>query len=158
MTMTQDKVVKPKGLIRWNAVIPFTIICVLTFLYFHFFFDFNLRKALEWAGYKAVGAEINIAHLETSFFKASLRVQGIEITDADKPTQNAVEIGDIRWAMSWNALLRGKVLVEEAVIENIQFATARKSPGKVAPPEPPPKPGPGMVAQEAERLKEETLA
>lgn len=153
-----SKIKKPQGPIRWNAVIPFVIICTLTFLYFHFFFDLHLRKALEWAGYKAVGAEVNIGKLETSFFKANLRVQNIEITDAEKPVQNILEIGDIRWEMSWDALLRAKILVNEAVIENIQFATTRKHPGKVAPPEPPAKQGPGFVEKEAERLKEEALA
>jgi uncharacterized protein (TIGR03545 family) len=152
------KVKIPKGPIRWNAVIPFTIICVLVFAYFHFFFDMQLRAAMEWAGYKGVGAEVNIAKVETSFFNASLRVRGVQVTDTDKPTQNIIEIGDIRWGMSWDALLRAKILINEAVIENIQFGTARKYPGKVAPPEPPPKPGPSMVEQEAQRLKEEALA
>jgi uncharacterized protein (TIGR03545 family) len=156
--MTTEKVKKTKGPIRWNAVIPFSIICILTFIYFHFFFDLNLRKAFEWAGYKTVGAEVNITKLETSFFNASLHIRGIEITDSEKPAQNTIEIGDIRWGMSWDALLRGKILINEAMIENIQFNTVRKSPGKVAPPEPPPKPGPGMLEQEAERLKEEALA
>jgi uncharacterized protein (TIGR03545 family) len=151
-----NETVKPKkrqGPIRWNAVIPFLIFCLLVFVYFHFFFDLHLRKGLEWAGYKGIGAEVNIANLETSFFNASLRVQKIEITDADTPTQNMVEIGDIRFGMSWDALLRAKVLVNEAVIENIQFATARKHAGRVAPPEPP-KTGPGL----AESLKEQALA
>ncbi|WP_413290379.1 TIGR03545 family protein [Bdellovibrio sp. HCB337] len=157
-TEKTPKVKKPQGPIRWNAVIPFAIICALVFAYFHFFFDLHLRKTLEWGGYKAVGAEVNIGKLDTSFFKASLRIQNIEITDAEKPAQNMLEIGDIRWGMSWDALLRAKILVNEAIIENIQFATTRKHPGKVAPPEPPPKPGPGAVEQEATRLKEEALA
>ncbi|MGZ3743456.1 MAG: TIGR03545 family protein [Pseudobdellovibrionaceae bacterium] len=155
---TTEYTKKSQGPIRWNAVIPFLIISFLTFIYFHFFFDFNLKKVLEWGGYKAVGTEIDIAHLETSFFKASLRIQGIEITDAENPNQNSIEIGDIRWGMSWDALLRGKILVDEAMVENIQFNTLRKYPGKVAPPEPPPKTGPGMLEQEAEKLKEEALA
>ncbi len=159
MNMTdQTKKPKVKGPIRWNAVIPFAIVCILIFAYFHFFFDMQLRAGMEWAGYKGIGAEVNIAKIETSFFNASLRVQGIQITDAEKPTQNVIEIGDVRWGMSWDALLRAKILVNEAVIENIQFGTARKHPGKVAPPEPPSKPGPGMVEQEAQRLKEEALA
>src|SRR3989338_316710 len=140
MTMTKIQDTTPKkaqGPIRWNAVVPFSIVCALIFTYFHFFFYQNLKRGMEWAGYKAVGAEVNIANLETSFFRAPLRVQGIELTDAEKPSQNTIEIGDIRWGMSWDALLRGKILVNEAVIENIQFATARKSPGKVAPPPPP---------------------
>lgn len=144
---------KSKGPIRWNAVIPFAIACALVFVYFHFFFDHHLRKGLEWAGYKGVGAEVNIASLETSFWKATLRIQKIEVTDADTPTQNMIEIGDIRFGMSWDALLRAKILVNEAVIENIQFATLRSHPGRVAPPEPP-KTGPGL----AETLKEQALA
>lgn len=157
-TEKTPKVKKAKGPIRWNAVVPFTIVCVIIFAYFHFFFDAHLRTAMEWIGYKGVGAEVNIAKVETSFFNASLRIQKIEITNADKPAQNVIEIGDIRWGMSWDALLRAKILINEAVIENIQFNTARKHPGRVAPPEPPPKPGPGMLEQEAQKLKEEALA
>jgi len=63
----------------------------------------------------------------------------------------------MRFSMSWDALLRAKFLVNEAAIENIQFATTRKSPGKVAPPEPPQK-GPSMIEEQAERLKQEALA
>ncbi|WII73281.1 TIGR03545 family protein [Bdellovibrio sp. 22V] len=126
---------KSKGPIRWEAIIPATIIVLLIVAYFHFFFDGHLRRALEWAGYKAVGAEVNIANLETSFFKASLRVQGIEVTDAEKPTHDSIKIGDIRFSMLWDALLRAKVVVNEAAVEQIEFGVKRKRPGKVKPPE-----------------------
>ncbi|KHD87572.1 MAG: hypothetical protein OM95_13310 [Bdellovibrio sp. ArHS] len=133
---TPTKPLKKKGLIRWEAIIPFTIICALIGLYFHFFFDAHLRRALEWAGYNAVGAEVNIAKLETSFFNASLRIQGIEITDAERPTHDSIKIGDIRFSMLWDALLRAKVVVNEAAVEQIEFGVLRKKPGKVKPPEP----------------------
>jgi uncharacterized protein (TIGR03545 family) len=148
---------KAKGPIRWNAVVPFAVVCVLIYAYFHFFFDHNVRKAIEWGGYKAMGVEINLADFKTSFWNASLDIKDIQITDSEAPKQNSIEIGDIRFGMSWDALLRAKILVNEAVIENIQFATPRKSPGKVAPPEPP-KTGPSVVAEETERLKQEALA
>ncbi|WP_413568496.1 TIGR03545 family protein [Bdellovibrio sp. HCB117] len=135
---TQDtaKPLKKKGIIRWEAIIPFAIICAIIALYFHFFFDTHLRRALEWAGYKAVGAEVNIANLETSFFNASLRIQGIEVTDAERPTHDSIKIGDIRFSMLWDALLRAKVVVNEAAVEQIEFGVLRKKPGKVKPPEP----------------------
>lgn len=149
---TNTKKIKPKGIIRWEAIIPFIIICVITGLYFNLFFDGHIRRALEWVGYKAMGAEVNIAKLETSFFKASLRIQGIEITDAEKPTHDSVKIGDIRFSMLWDALLRAKVVVNEAVVEQIEFGVQRKHPGKVKPPElESTKPG------FAEKLKEEAL-
>ncbi|MGZ3771176.1 MAG: TIGR03545 family protein [Bdellovibrio sp.] len=153
---TQDKNTKKKskGIIRWEAIIPFLIICFIVSLYFTLFFDTHLRRGLEWVGYKAVGAEVDIAKLETSFLKASLRIQGIEITDAEKPTHNSVTIGDIRFSMLWDALLRAKIVVNEAAVEQIAFDVQRKHPGKVKPPEPEPKSNqPGF----AEKLKEQAL-
>lgn len=149
---TPVKKKKEKGPIRWEAIIPFVIICALIGLYFHFFFDTHLRRGMEWAGYKAVGAEVNIADVKTSFFNASLRIQGIEVTDAEKPTHNSIKIGDIRFSMLWDALLRAKAVVNEAAVEQIEFGNKRKHPGKVAPPEPVSN-EPGM----AEKIKEQAI-
>lgn len=149
---TPVKKKKEKGPIRWEAIIPFVIICAVIGLYFHFFFDSHLRKGMEWAGYKAVGAEVNIAKVETSFFKASLRIQGIEVTDAEKPTHNSLNIGDIRFSMLWDALLRAKVVVNEAAVEQIAFGVKRARPGRVAPPEPVSN-EPGL----ADKLKEQAI-
>ncbi|AFY02563.1 TIGR03545 family protein [Bdellovibrio bacteriovorus] len=149
---TPVKKKKEKGPIRWEAIIPFVIICAVIGLYFHFFFDSHLRKGMEWAGYKAVGAEVNIAKVETSFFNASLRIQGIEVTDAEKPTHNSLNIGDIRFSMLWDALLRAKVVVNEAAVEQIAFGVKRARPGRVAPPEPVSN-EPGL----ADKLKEQAI-
>ncbi len=151
-TPENTKQKKSKGPIRWEAIIPFTIICALIGAYFHFFFDGHLRRGLEWVGYNAVGAEVNIRKVETSFFNASLRIQGIQLTDAEKPTHNSLEIGDIRFSMIWDALLRAKVAINEAAIEQISFGTKRKHVGKVKPPEPVSN-EPGM----AEKIKEQAL-
>ncbi|WP_415061881.1 TIGR03545 family protein [Bdellovibrio sp.] len=158
MTTPEQKTAKQKvkGPIRWEAIIPFSIICLVIGLYFHFFFDGHLRRALEWAGYNAVGAEVNIANLETSFFKASLRIQGIELTDAERPTHNSLKIGDIRFSMLWDALLRAKVVVNEAAVEQIEFGVKRKKPGKVKPPEPPSN-EPSLAEKEVQKLKEQAL-
>lgn len=158
MTTPEQKTAKQKvkGPIRWEAIIPFSIICLVISLYFHFFFDGHLRRALEWAGYNAVGAEVNIADLETSFFKASLRIQGIELTDAERPTHNSLKIGDIRFSMLWDALLRAKVVVNEAAVEQIEFGVKRKKPGKVKPPEPPSN-EPSLAEKEVQKLKEQAL-
>jgi uncharacterized protein (TIGR03545 family) len=150
---------KPVGPIRWNAIVPFTFFSLLVGLYFHFLFDLNLKKGLEWAGTKVVGAEVNIRDFKTSFLNASLRIQGIELTDAEIPTHNALSIGDIRFSLLWDALLRVKFVVNEAVVEQIEFGKKRARPGRVLPP-PPPEPedkGPSKLEQEAEKLKTAAL-
>ncbi|MEK6772996.1 MAG: TIGR03545 family protein [Bdellovibrionota bacterium] len=147
------KIKKPKGPIRWEAIVPVTIIVLVMVLYFHFLFDLHLRKTMEWVGYQVVGAEVDVEKLETSFFKASLRIQGVNITDADQPKQNSISIGDIRFSMLWDALLRAKIVVNEVAVEQIEFNKIRKTPGKVKPPEPVTPEKDSAMSKEAEKVK-----
>lgn len=142
------KVKKPQGPIRWNAIIPFVIVCALFYIYFFFFFDTHVRKAIEWAGYKALGAELNIGEFKSSFLKGNVAINKIELTDSKEPQLNSIELGSIRFDVNWDALLRLKFVVEEIAVEGVQFKSKRDNVGKVAPPEPPSKDeGPGFAAQ-----------
>jgi uncharacterized protein (TIGR03545 family) len=143
-----------QSFVRWNALIPFLCLCILGTLYFHFLFDGQLRRTIEWTGYKALGAEVNIASLKTSFFDASIQIEGIELTDTEKPTQNSIKIGSIRFGMLWDAFLRLKFVINEATMEQIEFGSPRNQPGKVAPP-PPISKEPGMLSTLGEKVKNE---
>ncbi len=147
---------KTKGIIRWEAIIPTLIISVLVGAYFHLFFDHHLKSGLEWAGYQAVGAEVDIASVKTSFFDASLSIQGIDITDSENPSQNSISIGEIRYAMLWDALLRVKFVINEAVVEKIEFNKPRSKPGKVKPPEPIDN-SPSFIEKEGEKIANKAL-
>ncbi len=148
---------KKKGPIRWEAIIPFSIVLALFWAYFHFLFDYNLRKVLELGGYYVIGAEVDIRSLETSFWKGTLRIQGVELTDSEKPTHNMVEIGDIRFGVLWDGLLRAKLVINEMATENIQIGTIRKTPGKVKPIEKQDPNQPGFIETEGEKLKNKAL-
>lgn len=134
---TPVKKKKSKGPIRWEAIVPLTVIVALIWAYFFFFFDSHARLLLERVGTSANGAEVNIASLHTSFWKASLDVRGIQVTNAEAPEKNLVELGEMRWQMLWDALLRGKIAVEDASILDIRLGTKRAKPGYVVPPDPP---------------------
>ncbi len=159
MTTSADKPQKPvrkKGPLRLEAIIPIAIICTTTYLYFLLFFDSHLKALIEWGGYNTVGAEVDVASLKTSFTEGSIRITGIQLTDAEEPTRNLFEVGDIRFNLQWDALLRVKFVVEEAAVENIKYGTARTRPGRVKPPEPPSnKPSP--FDKETEKLKEQAV-
>ncbi len=145
------KIKKRQGPIRWEAIAPLTIVVGVIWAYFFFFFDTHARHGLEYIGTQANGAEVNIAELKTSFWRASLEVNGIEITNAETPAKNIVELGTMKWQMLWDALLRGKVVVEDASILDIRVGTIRKKPGRVLPPDPP-------GDSKFQKLKEEALA
>ncbi|MBX2987360.1 MAG: TIGR03545 family protein [Bdellovibrionaceae bacterium] len=152
---TPAKKTKAKGPVRWEAVIPFTIVVLLTVLYVHFFFDGHLRRALEWGLGAGLGAQVDVADLKTSFTSAHLSVKGIDLTDSEQPSRNSLSVGEIRFGMSWDALLRAKILVNEAVVDKIEFGKPRGRPGWVKPPEPP-KADDGSPSM-AEKLKQEAL-
>lgn len=150
---------KVKGPIRTEAVIPFTIIIILIWAYFHFLFDRNLKSGFEYLGYQVLGAEVDINQLHTSFWKGTFRLQGLQLTNAQKPTHNMLEIGDIRFGISWDGLLRAKFVIDEMAVEQIQVDTKRSRPGRVKPPEPvkPADNKPSAIEKEAERLKDKAL-
>lgn len=141
---------KSQGLIRWNAIIPFLIVVALLNLYFTLFFDAHMKSALEWVGYKALGAEVNIKQFKTSFIKGSVQISKIELTNQENPSLNSLELGDIRFDLNWDALLRLKFVIEEIAVEGVQFASKRAHPGRVAPPEPP-SDKPSLTAQLQEK-------
>lgn len=137
MTTSTVKPKKPKGPIRTEAVVPSLIIIGLVYAYFHFFFDSHLRRGMEFAGSRIHGAEVNIADIDTSFLGASFRLSGLQVTDKEQPARNLFQIGEMRFGMLWDALLRAKFVVEEAAVLDIRALTKRESPGFVLPPPPP---------------------
>lgn len=138
--MTNSSEIKPikrKGPIRTGAVVPSLILIAIVGIYFTLFFDGNLRRGLEYAGTHINGAEVNVGRLATSFLHASLEIDNIQVTDKEHPERNLVQVGAVKWQMSWDALLRAKILIDEASILNIQALTKRAHPGHVVPPPPP---------------------
>ena len=147
---------KPQGPIRWGAIGPVVIVIALTWAYFFFFFDSHVRHALEFIGTQGNGAEVNVASVHSSFWSASLEIAGVQVTSATEPSKNKIQIGKMQWKMSWDALLRGKVVIDDASILEIALGAPRAKPGYVVPPPPPPPPAsdkPSMFA----KLKDEAL-
>ncbi|MFN7684931.1 MAG: TIGR03545 family protein [Oligoflexia bacterium] len=129
-----NKTPKKKGLFRIEAVGPFVIVALGVSAYFKFFFDGHLRRGMEWAATSVNGAEVNVAGLKTSFIKASIEISGVEFTDPVKPKLNRLVIGRIDFALRWDALLRGKFVIELAGVNGLDSQVPRSRPGRVLPP------------------------
>jgi len=160
MTNTSE-VKQPKktaGPIRTGALVPSLILIALVWSYFFFFFDSHLRKGIEFGASRVHGAEVNVGRVKTSFWGASFEMNDLEITDKEKPEQNLVQVGTIRLSMIWDALLRGKVAVEDASVLAIQPWTKRARPGHVDPPPPPADPKAGLLAKAQEQVMQQTRA
>lgn len=132
----EEKKVKKKGPIRFEAIIPVFVLSLITFLYFSYYFDRHLKSLIEYVGTQANGAEVNVDSIHTSFIRGSFDLNRLQVTNKEKPAQNILEIGNIHFQYLWDALLRMKFVVDDASINNIQMFKPRNSPGKVLPPEP----------------------
>jgi uncharacterized protein (TIGR03545 family) len=136
---------KKKGPIRTEAVVPVLIILLLLTAYFSLFFDGHLRSAIEWGASYVHGAEVNVGSVKTSFIKLFFEMDDLQVTDKEHPERNMVSIGKIRFDLLGDAILRGKGVVEDASVLDIQAYSPRKHPGYVRPPEPPEKKGPSVI-------------
>lgn len=127
---------KKQGPIRFEAIIPLAIVSGVIALYFTLFFDGHLRRGVEYVATQVNGAEVNIGRVDTSVWNASVVIGDIAMTNPDLPARNRVQIGAMNFHMIWDALLRGKVVIDEASIVDVQIDTPRKTPGYVLPVEP----------------------
>ncbi len=132
---TEKKTKKSKGPFRTGLLVALTAVIVLSVTYFKFFFDRNLKSGLEWSMTKVHGAQVDIQSLKTDFLAANLEIKKVEVTNKDKPEQNVLQIDSIKFQLLWDALLRGKIVIDESSIEQISLYTMRKSPGKILPKE-----------------------
>ncbi|MFH0934946.1 MAG: TIGR03545 family protein, partial [Pseudomonadota bacterium] len=154
MKNSTDKPVKKQGPIRFEAIVPLAIVVGVTVAYFSLFFDAHLRRGLEYAATQANGAEVDIGRVKTSVFEASLLIAGVQMTNPEQPERNRLQIGEIRFRMLWDALLRGKVMIDEAAIEDVQIDTPRQRAGFVLP-EPEQEAGPSATDKMLAQMKEE---
>jgi uncharacterized protein (TIGR03545 family) len=145
---------KPKGPIRFEAIVPTLLLTGLLVAYFYFFFDGHLRRVMEFAATRAHGAEVNISRVHLDFFEPSLEINGVQVTDKNKPTRNLFQVGKMKFALLWDALLRMKFVIPEASIENIEALTPRKRPGRVIPKSE--REGSGTVAEVEDAVLEQT--
>lgn len=129
----EEKVKKPKGPIRVEALGTIAIVVVVLALYGNFFFDSHLRSGMEWTATYVHGAEVNIGKVKSSFFKGSFEMSNLEVTDKKKPENNIFQLGSAKFGFLWDALLRAKFVVNEASLLDIQIYSPRKKPGFVVP-------------------------
>lgn len=134
--MTENKKKKARGPIRYEAILPVLILSALTFIYFSVFFDRHVKSLAEYIGTQVNGAEVNIGEVDISFIKGSMTVTRLEVTNLEDNLQNTIEVGKMKFQLTWDALLRMKFVVEDASIEDIMLMSKRRRPGKILPPSP----------------------
>jgi uncharacterized protein (TIGR03545 family) len=118
---------------RWSGLIGFVVFTgLLTFIGF-FFLDGWLKSALETAGMKLNGAEVNVAEVDFTMSPLGFNLEGIEIADPDKLTHNALLLSQVKVEINFLQLFLGNVRINDLVVSDVQTDVLRRRPAELAP-------------------------
>ena len=116
---------------RWWGIAAFAAVVLLMAAGWLLLVDRIVKKALESAGTKAVGARVEIRKADLSLFPAGLALTGLQVTNPQQPMRNVVEVERIAMTLDAGLLLRRKALVEEMTVDGVRLDTPRKKSGAV---------------------------
>ncbi len=130
-----QKEIKKKKLapIRTQFILALAVFCSCVFLYFTLFFAGHMKSLIEWGGRKAFYSEVNLDELNISFLQLSVQMKKLQVTNFNQPDYNLVQFDEMNFQLSLDALLRAKILIEEASLRGVVLAEKRKRRGRVYP-------------------------
>jgi len=118
---------------RWSGLIGFVVFTGLLALIGFFFLDGWLKSALESAGMKLNGAEVNVAKVDFTLSPLGFNLEGIEIADPDKLTHNALVLSQVKVEINFLQLFLGNVRINDLVVSDVQTDILRRRPAQLAP-------------------------
>ena len=126
-----------KKWIRWQGLLAFIVITGALAIFWIFFFDGLVRRAIEKTGTLIVGAEVDVNKVDVALSPLGITLNGLQVTNPDAPATNSIECGRIAFTLDGLNLFRRKVIINEMAVESLRFDTPRKRPGtvRVKPPE-----------------------
>ena len=121
------------AIFRWKGIIPLVLGLALVFAVWLLFAERIVRGALEEAGTKALGTELDVAGVSIRPRESTLALHGIAIADPFEPRRNLVEIAQLLVALEPEPLLEKKLVVKRLTIGNVRTGTVRSVPARPVP-------------------------
>lgn len=118
-------------IVRKGFLYPFTVIIILIAVFQYFFLPHMLENYLVGQLQELAGAEVNIGKFDCSIFGGDIKLRKLQITDAEKPGNNAVSIDTANCEFSVMSLLAGRTVIDLLALKGLRTDTKRKTPGKV---------------------------
>lgn len=120
-----------KKWIRWQGLFVFIGLSLILTIFWLIFVDGIVKRTIEAYGTRAVGAKVELADADLRLFPLGLTLEGLAVTNPDKPMENIVKISRTALLLDPLQLLRRKVIVDEMSLTDIRINTARKTSGAV---------------------------
>jgi uncharacterized protein (TIGR03545 family) len=133
------KVIKTnkKGPVKIIPIVFAASITALVIIFFSVFANPLLEKAMEMGLEAAFEAKSDVKNLRISLIRFRISIAGITVANRDSPMTNLFQMGRTEIRLKPQAVLRGKIYIEEIRADSIRFGTARTVSGAI--PAKPPK-------------------
>ncbi len=121
-----------KRIVRVELLSTIFVVILLLTCYIYFFIDEHLEWSVESFGSRAVGAQVDVDQLETSWGSIRVDLEGLRITNPENPRRNIIDMENFHLELSAGALSRFKFIVNSAGINGLKFNTQRARAGWVS--------------------------
>ena len=115
--------------IRWKYVLPRLAIVLLVAACFRWGLDPLLKWAIISGGESAVGAQVELAAVETWLSGGTLTARDLVIANPNAPLKNLLEAEEAKLHIDMHALARRHFVVQDGLLSNLQFSTLRTTSG-----------------------------
>ena len=117
--------------IRWKAILPLSIVLVLIIGGGFLFLDPAVRRGVEIAGTRAVGAKVDLRAADVRVLDGTVRFEGLAVTDPAKPMTNLFEAEDLIFDFGVKPALEKKIVIDTMAVRGLRFGTARATSGAI---------------------------
>ncbi len=117
---------------RWWGVLVFPVIIVLVILVYVLFAERLIKHIIEQTGTAMVGAEVNLDKVELDWSRGKIQLQHLQVTNADAPLRNLIEIQSIVADIDPAQVLWRRAHLDQMAIHGMTFNTPRTHSGAIA--------------------------
>lgn len=141
-----------KQLIRPTGIIAFAVISALLILFWWLLADWLLKQSIERSGTALLGAKVELSSARLNFSPLGFELTTLQLTNPDKPMENAVEMATIKGYLEPLPLLMGQVIISELQANGVALNTPRSTSGAIDTPK-----APQTTTQQEEKKSESSF-
>ncbi|MCL1958082.1 MAG: hypothetical protein FWF68_00625 [Spirochaetes bacterium] len=118
-----------KGAVKLVPLAFAACVVAAVVIFFAVFANPLLERALELGLEAAFEARSDVDNLRLKVVPLSISLSGVTVANRDSPMTNLFQMGKTRISLRTQAILRGKIYIEEIRADSIRFGTPRKFSG-----------------------------
>jgi len=115
--------------IRWSGLLGFVAFITVLVVFWLFAAAPIIKFSIENFGSQAVGAKVDVDEVILGFNPLVLSINGVQVTDKDKPMSNLVSFDSAVADMALFPLLLGKAIIQDMSLQGVEFGSDRQSSG-----------------------------